>query len=43
LFINTVNIAINPNIPRPILYGVISGMFHLTGILIVSVIIVAMQ
>ncbi len=25
LVANTVNIAINPNIPRPILYGIISG------------------
>ena len=33
LVANTVNIAINPNIPRPILYGIISGSYHLTGIL----------
>jgi hypothetical protein len=43
LFANTVNIAINPNIPRPILYGIISGTYHLVGILIVSVILVAMK
>jgi hypothetical protein len=43
LFANTVNIAINPNIPKPILYGIISGVFHLVGILIVSVIIKAMS
>ena len=43
LFANTVNIAINPNIPRPILYGIISGAYHLAGILLVSVILVAMQ
>jgi len=43
LFANTVNIAINPNIPKPILYGIISGTFHLVGILIVSVTIVAMS
>ena len=43
LVANTVNIAINPNIPRPILYGIISGTYHLTGILIVSVILVAMK
>lgn len=42
LFANTVNIAINPNIPKPILYGMISGTFHLVGISIVSVIIIAM-
>lgn len=40
---NTVNIAINPNIPRPIHYGVISGAYHLAGILIVSTILVAMH
>jgi uncharacterized membrane protein len=43
LVANTVNIAINPNIPRPLLYGLISGGFHLTGILIVTVILVAMR
>ena len=43
LFANTVNIAINPNIPRPILYGMISGFYHLVGILIVSFILVAMK
>lgn len=43
LFANTVNIAINPNIPRPILYGIISGAYHLLGILIASIIIVAMK
>lgn len=37
---NTVNIAINPNMPRPIFYSMISGAYHLTGILIVSVILV---
>ena len=43
LFANTVNIAINPNIPRPILYGLISGSYHFVGILIVSMILVAMK
>lgn len=43
LVANTVNIAINPNIPRPILYGIISGAYHLAGILLVSVIVVAMK
>ena len=43
LVANTVNIAINPNIPRPILYGVISGSYHLTGILIVNSILIAMK
>lgn len=40
---NTVNIAINPNIPRPIHYGIISGAYHLVGISIVSIILVAMK
>ena len=43
LVANTVNIAINPNIPKPILYGIISGTYHLTGIIIVSIILVAMK
>src|SRR5688572_1090709 len=43
LFANTVNIAINPNIPRPILYGIISGTYHLVGILMVSSILVSMR
>jgi len=43
LVANTVNIAINPNIPKPILYGIISGAYHLTGIVIVSSILVAMK
>lgn len=42
LVANTVNIAINPNIPRPPLYGAISGAYHLVGVVIVSVILVAM-
>ena len=40
---NTVNIAINPNIPRPLLYGLISGTYHVVGTLIVSLILVAMK
>jgi len=43
LVANTVNIAINPNMPNPIHYGIISGAYHLVGILIVSVIIFAMK
>ncbi|MDJ1505660.1 DUF1761 domain-containing protein [Xanthocytophaga agilis] len=43
LFSNTVNIAINPNIPRPILYGLISGSYHLVGIIIVSLILLVMK
>ena len=40
---NTVNIAINPNIPRPILYSIISGVYHLIGIIMICMILVAMN
>jgi hypothetical protein len=43
LFSNTVNFAINPNMPKPIPYGLISGFFHLVGILIVCSILVAID
>jgi hypothetical protein len=43
LVANTINIAINPNIPRPIYYGMISGTYHLVGILLVCIILVAMN
>jgi hypothetical protein len=43
LVANTVNIAINPNIPRPILYGIISGAYHFLGILMVCIILVTMK
>lgn len=43
LVANTVNIAINPNIPRPILYGIISGSYFLMGTLMASIILVAMK
>jgi hypothetical protein len=43
LVANTVNIAINPNIPRPLLYGMISGAYFLVGIIMVSTILVAMK
>jgi hypothetical protein len=43
LVCNTVNIAINPNIPRPFLYGLISGSYFLVGITIVNVILVALK
>ena len=29
LFANTVNIAINPNVPRPLFYGLISASYNL--------------
>ncbi len=43
LVANTINIGINPNIPRLLLYGAISGSYHLVGILMVSVILVSMR
>lgn len=43
LVANTFNIAINPNIPRPILYGIISGSYHLVGILITNSILFIMK
>lgn len=42
LFTNTVNIAINPNIPRPFLYGVITGTYHIAGMISVNTILFAM-
>ncbi|GIF23765.1 hypothetical protein BJ973_004376 [Actinoplanes tereljensis] len=38
---NTVNIAINPNFPRPLLYAAISGSYNILGSLIVSLILQA--
>lgn len=43
LVANTINIAINPNIPRPLLYGLISGSYHMTGMLIVCSILYWMK
>ncbi|RIV17919.1 DUF1761 domain-containing protein [Fibrisoma montanum] len=40
---NTTNIAINPNIPRPFLYSVITGTYHLVGITLACLILVAMR
>ncbi|MCG2614651.1 DUF1761 domain-containing protein [Terrimonas sp. NA20] len=39
LFANTVNIAINPNMPNPIRYGIITGTYHLAGMVIASIIL----
>jgi hypothetical protein len=39
---NTVNIAINPNFPRPLLYAAISGGYNIAGSLIVSAILIAL-
>jgi hypothetical protein len=43
LVANTVNIAINPNMPHPIHYGIISGLYHLVGILLACTILTAMK
>ena len=43
LVANTVNIAINPNIPRPLLYGMVTGSYHLVGIVIACTILHAMR
>lgn len=43
LFANTINIAINPNMPHPMHYGMISGLYHLAGILIVCIILIFMK
>jgi hypothetical protein len=43
LVANTVNIAINPNIPRPLLYGLISGAYHFVGIVMVCMILATMK
>ena len=43
LVANTVNIAINPNIPYPIYYGIITGSYHLVGIFLVSMIVIALK
>lgn len=43
LVANTTNIAINPNMPRPLHYALITGAYHLVGITNVSVILVSMK
>lgn len=39
----TVNTGINPNIPRPLVYGLVSGSYFFLSGLIVSIILVAMR
>jgi hypothetical protein len=39
----TVNTGINPNIPRPLLYGLVSGSYFLAAGVVMTVIIAAMQ
>ena len=43
LVANTFDIAINPNIPHPMPYGAISSGFHLVGILVSCLIMMAMR
>lgn len=43
LFTNTINIGINPNIPKHIPYGMITGFYHLAGMIIVCSIIFFMK
>lgn len=38
----TVNVAINPNIPRPLFYGLVNGPFFLAGNLLSCTILAAM-
>lgn len=40
---NTVNVALNPNMPRPLFYGLITGGFHLVGMVLVNLILVSMK
>ncbi|MET0244854.1 MAG: DUF1761 domain-containing protein [Flavitalea sp.] len=43
LVANTVNISINPNIPNPGSYGMITGFYHLVGITLVNTILIVMK
>lgn len=43
LVANTTNIAINPNIPRPFLYSSITSGYHLLGMTLTSLILMAMR
>lgn len=43
LVANTTNIAINPNIPRPFLYSFITSSYHLVGITLASLLLVALR
>ena len=35
----TINTGINPNIPRPMLYGAVSGAYHLAAGLIIALVL----
>lgn len=41
LVTNTMNIAINPNMPRPIPYGMLSGAYHMVATILVCAVLVA--
>jgi hypothetical protein len=43
LVANTTNIAINPNIPRPLLYSAITSAYHLVGITFTCLILGALR
>ncbi|PTY37932.1 hypothetical protein BGP77_15850 [Saccharospirillum sp. MSK14-1] len=43
LVANTVNIAINPNIPKPIFYSLITGSYHLVGFTMACFILYGLQ
>lgn len=43
LVANTVNIAINPNIPRPLFYSLITGSYHLVSIIAACFILYALH
>lgn len=38
----TINTGINPNIPNPLLYGMVSGSYHLVAGIVIAVILVLM-
>ncbi|MBK8615122.1 MAG: DUF1761 domain-containing protein [Flavobacteriales bacterium] len=43
LVTNTMNIAINPNMPRPIAYGVLTGAYHMVAMVLVCTVLVALK
>lgn len=42
LVANTLNIAINPNMPRPVAYAVLSGAYHLVAMVIACSVLVGL-
>jgi len=43
LVANTTNIAINPNIPRPLLYSAITSAYHTVGITLTCLVLAALR